>query len=49
MARSKIKTEMKGTGGGRWTLRAIAKADIWISIYPATIKGMKSKFSDRPG
>jgi len=27
MARSKIKTEMKGTGGGRWTLRAIAKAD----------------------
>lgn len=25
MAQGKIKTEMSGTGGGRWTKRAIAK------------------------
>ena len=25
MALEKVKTEMKGTGGGRWTRRAIAK------------------------
>ena len=26
MALSKVKTEMRGTGGGRWTTRADAKA-----------------------
>jgi hypothetical protein len=25
MARGKIKTEMKGTGGGRWDFRSVAK------------------------
>ena len=25
MARERIKTEMKGTGGGRWCLRVVAK------------------------
>ncbi len=27
MAHAKIKTEMKGTGGGRWCARAEAKSD----------------------
>lgn len=25
MARERVKTEMKGTGGGRWCLRTVAK------------------------
>ena len=27
MAHAKVKTEMKGTGGGRWCARAEAKSD----------------------